>query len=344
MSSAASTIVPGDTNGAQDLFVRDTRAHATVRVDVSSSGRQAKRGAFDEGSAISRGGRFVVFTSASRNLVPGDTNRADDVFIRNLSRGVTRRVSLRPNGSQFFRNSFGDAVAANGRFVLFTARRAGQFEHPYLRDRSRGTTTRLARRIKGDVTAAAMSANGRMIAYLIDGSAPVLLIHDRATGRTIDMLRQPGGHAFADFSEVAFTPTGNKAVFSGLMAQSSGIGLGIWRRGGSVTTIADPPSNMYSPSISDDGTMIAFVSDASNLVAGDTNGQHDVFVHDLLAHTTQRVDLTAAGTQIVQGIDGPLQAALSGDATIAAFSSKDAKVIAGDTNHRTDVFERGPLA
>src|SRR3989442_538408 len=53
----------------------------------------------------------------------------------------------------------------------------------------------------------------------------------------------------------------------------------------------------FSPSISADGQLVAFASDATNLVAGDTNGVEDIFVHDLTTGQTVRVSVNSAGTQ-----------------------------------------------
>ena len=77
--SSASNLVPGDTNGQSDIFVRDRETGTTVRVSVSASGEQANRHCLD--AAISADGRFVAFTSGATNLVPGDTNRSGDIFV-----------------------------------------------------------------------------------------------------------------------------------------------------------------------------------------------------------------------------------------------------------------------
>src|SRR5207247_356418 len=90
--TSASTLVPGDTNDVRDIFVRDRLMATTERVSISSSGEQAKGVEVPEiapglvlgsgNSAISADGRFVVFLSYANNLVPGDTNKQWDVFVR----------------------------------------------------------------------------------------------------------------------------------------------------------------------------------------------------------------------------------------------------------------------
>jgi len=79
-SSDAPNLVPGDTAMMFDVFTRDWQADATRRVSVSSTGRQADGSS--EYSAISSGGRHVAFRSWATNLVPGDTNGSDDIFVR----------------------------------------------------------------------------------------------------------------------------------------------------------------------------------------------------------------------------------------------------------------------
>src|SRR5262249_3071422 len=78
--SAATDLVPGDTNAQTDIFVRDRSTGATQRVSVSSAGAQANSGSTSP--AISADGRYVVFTSFATNLVAGDTNGLTDVFLR----------------------------------------------------------------------------------------------------------------------------------------------------------------------------------------------------------------------------------------------------------------------
>jgi Tol biopolymer transport system component len=116
-TSSASNLVAGDTNHSLDVFVRDRKAQVTRRVSVGPGGQQANGGSFSP--AISADGRFVAFTSHASNLVPGDTNGADDVFVRDRKLQVTRRVSVGPGGQQANNNSYLPAVSADGRFVAF---------------------------------------------------------------------------------------------------------------------------------------------------------------------------------------------------------------------------------
>jgi archaellum component FlaF (FlaF/FlaG flagellin family) len=80
--SIASNLVPGDTNDRTDVFVRDLRSGTTQRVSVATGGTQANGDS--DIPAISADGRYVAFESGASNLVPGDTNHSEDVFVRDL--------------------------------------------------------------------------------------------------------------------------------------------------------------------------------------------------------------------------------------------------------------------
>jgi Tol biopolymer transport system component len=115
--SSASNLVAGDTNGHIDVFVRDRVAQVTRRVSVGPGGQQANGSSRDP--AISADGRFVAFRSFASNLVAGDTNGLDDVFVRDRTAQVTRRISVGPGGQQANSNSVWAAISADGRFVAF---------------------------------------------------------------------------------------------------------------------------------------------------------------------------------------------------------------------------------
>lgn len=80
---------------------------------------------------------------------------------------------------------------------------------------------------------------------------------------------------------------------------------------------------------------MAFGSDATNLVAGDTNGSSDVFVRDRLTGATARVSVDSAGTQ---ANGGSYYLSISGDGRYVAFGSGAGNLVAGDTNLTGDVF------
>src|SRR6185436_18281847 len=112
-ASAATNLVPGDTNGQVDVFVRDRSSGTTQRVSVSSAVAQADFGSTIP--AISADGRYVVFESFATNLVPGDTNGLTDVFLRDRQTGITERISVTTFEAQANGASRTPAVSADGR-------------------------------------------------------------------------------------------------------------------------------------------------------------------------------------------------------------------------------------
>jgi Tol biopolymer transport system component len=90
-------VVPGDTNSAFDVFVRDRQKQTTERVSLASDGTQGNGSRYNP--AIEGDGRFVVFTSEASNLVPGDTNGASDVFVHDREAHTTERVSVTQSGA-----------------------------------------------------------------------------------------------------------------------------------------------------------------------------------------------------------------------------------------------------
>jgi archaellum component FlaF (FlaF/FlaG flagellin family) len=119
-SSLASNLVPDDTNTTSDVFVRDRKRDTTRRVSVSSTGTQANGDSLE--STISSDGRYVAFGSGASYLVPGDTNVAFDVFIRDRKRDTTRRVSVSETEAQAIEGSVESAaISSDGRYVAFVS-------------------------------------------------------------------------------------------------------------------------------------------------------------------------------------------------------------------------------
>lgn len=101
-SSSASNLVSGDSNARDDIFLRDMLSGTTTRVSVDSLGVQGNGNSSDP--SISADGRYVSFFANSSNLVPGDTNLRNDVFLHDRQTGQTTRVSVDPAGRQLTTN------------------------------------------------------------------------------------------------------------------------------------------------------------------------------------------------------------------------------------------------
>ena len=115
--SGASNLVADDTNGFSDIFVRDTVDNLTSRVSVGMADTQAN--GVNSYPAISSDGRYVAFGSYASNLVAGDTNVCDDIFVRDTVQGITSRVSVSTAGMEADDCSDYPAISSNGRYVAF---------------------------------------------------------------------------------------------------------------------------------------------------------------------------------------------------------------------------------
>jgi VCBS repeat-containing protein len=113
------TVIGGDTNGVEDVFVHDRETSMTTRVSVTSDDTQGDGAS--RGAAISAEGRYVVFSSQASSLVAGDTNGVEDVFVHDRQTGVTTRVSVANDGSQSNGACFVRKLSEDGRFVAFTS-------------------------------------------------------------------------------------------------------------------------------------------------------------------------------------------------------------------------------
>jgi Tol biopolymer transport system component len=206
------------------------------RTALVSTAADGTAGDSDSGTPrISANGRYVAFESWSANLVPGDTNGINDIFVKDRHTGAIERINVADDGTQAGIASIAFSISGNGRYVAFDS----------------------------------------LDADLVPGDTPDsedVFIRDLRTGRT-EILIGPG-------PEGSFT---------------------------------------YAPSISADGRYVAFTSSRSDLVAGDTNGESDAFVHDRWKKTTRRVSVATYGTE---GGGRSASEAISADGTRIAFTSE----------------------
>ena len=310
--SDATNLVAGDTNNASDIFVRDLTTGTTTLVSVNSNGAQGNSGSF--APSLSADGTKVAFYSSASTLVAGDTNGARDVFVRDLTTGTTTRVSVASDGTQGNSNSLNPSLSADGTRVAFesyaSTLMAGDTngtEDIFVRDLTTGTTTRVSvdnggAQGNGNSIKPSLSADGSKVAFFSDASN---LVAGDTNGRSDVFVR-----------DLTANITARASVASG-GAQSNG--------------------NSLNPSLSADGTRVAFASDASNLVAGDTNARSDIFVRDLTANITTRASVASGGAQ---SNSNSFNASLSADGSKVAFYSFATNLVAGDTNGAEDIFVR----
>src|SRR3990172_7658500 len=283
---------------------------STERVSVDGAG--IERNAFSGYPAISADGRFVAFSSDATNLVSGDTNLASDIFVRDRQTGSTERVSVDGAGSQANGSSYEPAISADGRFVGFSSMASNLVPGDtngtrdiFVHDRQTGATERANVDSAGSEANAAaffpaISGDGRFVAFSSDAGN---LVPADANGTTDIFVRdrQAG--------------TTERASLNSAGSEGNG---------------ASDES-----AVSSDGRFVTFRSLSSNLVAGDTNSVHDVFLHDPQTGTTDRMSVDSAGAQ---GNATSRVPPVSGDGRFVAFRSLASNLVAADTNGAIDVF------
>ncbi|MEG4528987.1 calcium-binding protein [Microcoleus sp. D2_18a_D3] len=375
--SRASNLVPGDTNASGDVFVRDTLANTTTRVSVDSVGNQGNN--ISTAPSISANGRFVAFSSEATNLVPGDTNNTNDIFVRDSLTDTTTRVSVDSAGNQGNKYSGNNpSISADGRFVAFYSAApnlvlgdTNDRSDIFVRDLLTNTTTRVSVDSAGNQGNKysghpSISANGRFVAFESEATNLVpgdtnnnsdIFVRDLLTNTTTRVSVDSAGNQTKGFYN-SFEPIGSfdpsisadgrlVAFYSStadLVPGDTGNNVDIFVRDTLANTTTrvsvDSAGNQgnnysFSPSISADGRFVAFHSEASNLVSGDTNKRFDIFVRDLLTNTTTRVSVDSAGNQ---GNNGSFSPSISADGQRVAFSSDATNLVPGDTNNISDVF------
>ncbi|MCP2246333.1 TolB family protein [Lentzea aerocolonigenes] len=300
--SLASNLVHGDRNGVSDVFVSDLRTGV-----VRSASRGGNGPSFDP-PALSADGRFVAFVSSASNLVPGDTNGVDDVFVTDMRTGRVERVSG-GNGPAYG----SPAMSADGRYVAFRSEASTLVEGDtngvadvFLTDRSLGRVTRIstsASGAQGDKLVhhgLAMSADGRLVVF---PSAATNLVPGDTNG-SVDMFV--------------------KDVVSGAVERVNVSASG-----------AQTSSYTLMPAITPDGSRVLFVAWGDTLVPGDTEDTPDIFMKDLRTKAITRVNTRPDGT--VANAQ-PYQPSVSADGRFVVFSSLASNLVRHDSNNVDDVF------
>lgn len=118
-SSEAGNLVEEDNNDTFDVFLHDLKTGATQRVSLNSTGIEDNGSFGSLNPSISANGHFVAFESFASNFVEEDTNNSPDIFIRDLNKGVTQRVSVDSSGFESNGSSYQSSISADGRFVAF---------------------------------------------------------------------------------------------------------------------------------------------------------------------------------------------------------------------------------
>jgi Tol biopolymer transport system component len=265
-------------------------------------------------AAVSGDGNFAVMTVDG--TVAGDADpRARIVIERDIGQATTRTVS-RPPGSAPFANAGGDteggSVSADGRYVAFASDApalgapAGLGSSIFVRDVVTGSVT-LASREDGALGAPLgfasepqLSADGRRVAFVVEGTPDQVYVRDLRAGRTFIASRAEG-------SDDSGSPLGD--------------------------------NDSFAPTISDDGRRVAFLSSAANLSPDDTDNGLDSFVREVDAGHTLLADRADGPTGAKADVEA-FSTVISGDGHSVAFETSAANLVPGDTDRVSDVYVR----
>ncbi|MEK7704150.1 MAG: hypothetical protein AAB426_04265, partial [Myxococcota bacterium] len=348
LASDATNLVAGDTNAATDVFIHDRDADfdgipdeagaiTTVRVSVSTAGIESDGDSYFP--RMSRNGRHVVFSSLATNLVSGDGNAVQDIFVRDRDTdgngipdevgGVaTVRVSVSSAGVEADALCLQAAPSGTGRFVAFASQAGnligsdgngtvdifvhdrdvdgdGIFDEPAAISTVRVSVASDGSEGDGASLAPTISNDGRFVAFI---SSATNLIGTDANARTDVFLHDRDTDADGLFDEAGAISTVRASL-------------------GDDESEANDASDL--PAVSDDGRYVAFTSNATNLVASDGNGVTDVFVRDAVNGTTVRVSVASNGGE---GGGQSYAFDMSSDGRRVTFQSLASNLVASDTN------------
>lgn len=287
-ASDANNIVPGDTNGTWDVFVRDLNTGITRLVSVGMGGTSANGASFEP--AISADGRLVAFTSAATNLAAGDTNSHSDVFVWDGLANTVNLVSMQPNGFSGNEASRRAVIAGNGRYVVFRSRASnltraalGYWEdHVYVRDLQLSTNISPMSR---SITNFSASPNGQFVAfvskeeftpfvslYVWDLNAAQLVYTAQMQGLNFVTISTNGRY-------VAYTRTNELRLLDRVFNSD---------------VLVSPLKSIkeFKPKFSADSRFLAFATSISQ-TANDTNEANDVFLYEVQTGGKQLVSQTA---------------------------------------------------
>lgn len=361
-ASSAGNIIEGDTNGRYDIFFRDMESQETTLVNVTTDGGFAAQGATNS-VQITPDGRYVLFTSDASNLVPGDTNGYGDVFVRDMVSQETTRVNIAVDGTQanYYPNGDG-SISDDGRYVVFGSSASSLFpgdvngrQDCIVKDMQTGAVTNISYAHDGGLGNGhsfypIISGDGTKVAFvsyatnMVPGDVRTeanLFIRDLGTGsiERVDATTAGGESATeVDINYCDLDYTGRRVVFGSRQTDIVDVPVGVLSQVYLRDTESDETTvvartvdanvsngQCYAPTITSDGRWVSFVGAATNLVADDTNGTYDVFLRDMDSDTIERLNYNENDEQLN---GGTYEQRLSDDATTIIFNSWATNIVA----------------
>jgi hypothetical protein len=329
-ASEADNLVRNDTNGCRDVFVRDRAAGTNLLVSIATNGL-APGNSISSEATISADGRYVAFSSSANNLVPGDNNKAQDVFVRDLQSGTTILASVNSSGAGPGNGaSYSPILSATGKYVLFRSKASNLAsgavsgaENLFLRDLQAGTNYALT---SAGVIYSAMTPDGRFVAFVDppgSTNGTTYLWDSQLAAKVLTNVSSPG------IKSIGISPDGNRIVcWAGPTAAS----LTITDRSANTnwviaTGFPNPRTGLH---FNDDSRFLAYA------VSPTLDGTNQVYLYDLQT----RINLLISRSIISGGVassnsDSPV---LSGDGRFVAYRSFATDLAPGDSNALPDIF------
>jgi Tol biopolymer transport system component len=375
--SDATDLVPGDTNEATDIFVRDLQTGSNVLVSVALGGSPANGASTDP--SMTPDGRYVAFTSDATNLVANDSNGIPDVFVRDLVNHTTTLVSVGAVKSPLTVSPVliiptgPAAITPDGRFVAFYSPARGMVAgvlsssagEVYLRDLVASNTlwaSSNAVAIGQFIPATGnflsyhptLSDDGRFVAFKTSSSSVLrtaaILKYDSISKSLLlvatNTLPQMDND---DVYGPEMTPDGRYIAFAAgiptnRFVSSSSVFLADTQTGSnslvSVRLDGTAATNnaSHTPVLSPDGRFVAFLSNATNLVGNVISNGYHIYLRDMAASNTVLIDTDTNGEGVSEQYGNV--PSLSADGRWVAFASPDGSLFANDQNQALDVFVR----
>jgi Tol biopolymer transport system component len=371
--SLASNLLPADGDTASDIYVKQISTGALQLASTTAAGTKGNAGSF--GAVLSADGTVVAFESEATNLDPADTDGNLDVYVKNLRTGALTLVSRNAAGVKGNDHGSNPSLSADGTKVAFESRAnnldsadAGHEADIYVKDLSTGALTLASRATSGAKgndfsTMPSLAADGSSVAFQsrstnLDPADTDTLgdiyARDLASNQTeLLSVTAAGVKANADSFSPSMSADGNRIAFDTASTNidpadtdlnvadiyvkdraTAALRLASTTAAG-VKAMSAPFFGSAVPSLSADGTQIAFETRATNLDPADTDGFYDIYAKDL---ATDAIRLLSTIAQNVKSNNDDGLAAISPDASAVAFVSAATNLSPDDTDTLPDVY------
>jgi len=348
---------PTRANKLRDIFVYDQLEKKIERVSVDSFGNEVT----DRGNtlpSISADGRYVAFRSSSAQLVEGDTNKVDDVFIYDREMRTTKRITI----GEGKKGGDSPMISADGKYLVFGSSDLlfeGQKECRiciYLRNLESDTTTLVAHAggFPGHFERISISGDGRFIAFkayryhFFDNAESYedIFVYDRDTDKIIRAsVNSNGDESNSGSFRQKISTNGRYVVFQSAASNlidgddqnKADFDIFIRDLQTKKTTLVSVDNqgnqlmdNSYYPSISGDGRYVTFTSyDYRDLVSQEQTTGSGLFIYDVQTGKT---------TLLPKGNNSNTRSSINKDGRYIAFISESSDLVESDTNHAEDIF------